>query len=111
MNFKRNQLVEVRMDEEGLKHCYYEERIMRTFPATHICHVQFEELFADNKTEPLRELISMDSLLPTLPNILVFGFEEGDVVDAKLNDGWWRGKLFRKEEDGYVVHFEEFDED
>lgn len=111
MNFTRNQLVEVCMTEKGLKESYYEARIMRTLPHNHMCHVQFEELLDDNEFGPLRELVLMNFIRPIPPSLLVLDFEEGDVVDAKFNDGWWKGVVVGKEGDGFVVHFDEQDED
>ena len=111
MILKRNKLVEVYMTETGLKESYYEARIMRAIPDVRMCHVQFVELLDDNESGPLREMIHMDFIRPTPPTLLVFDFEENDVVDAQFNDGWWKGVVVRKEGNGFVVHFEEQDED
>ena len=110
MNFRRNQAVEVMIPEDGFQNSYYQTQVLHCYAAVNVCHIEYDKLLTDSMEKPLREQVQLDCLRP-VPPVVIHDFQSQYVVDARYNDGWWKGVVVQKQGDGFVVHFDEQDED
>ncbi|KAK1368051.1 hypothetical protein POM88_034143 [Heracleum sosnowskyi] len=130
MAFRRGDKVEVASEEDGYQGSYFEGTFFAELAKTEYI-VQYKNLFKNDFSGPLLEVVSGDELRPVPYTILAKGFRPGDIidsyakdgwtvpytipakefrpgdiVDAYSKDGWWVGMICVKIKDKYVVYFE-----
>lgn len=104
--FSEGSEVEVTIDEDGLRDCWfvatlidppYNPRILKRNPLER--YVEYRDLLVQNRSQPLREYISVPFIRPSPLLGYTKSFELNDIVDAFYKDGWWTGvitKIFDK---------------
>ncbi|XP_076931066.1 protein AGENET DOMAIN (AGD)-CONTAINING P1-like [Bidens hawaiensis] len=109
MGFQRGDGVEIVKKGDGFKGSYYPANIISRISSNDYI-VQYRTLVESDHSGPLREILSTDEIRPQPREFLVTDFRLSEVVDAYDNDGWWVGKIIKKMESEYLVHFEKLGE-
>lgn len=103
--------VEVCCEEEGFKGAWY-RAILEETPTSSgrkKLKVRYTTLLQEDCSTLFTETVEQRSIRPVPPDDLNDGvvLEEGSVVDADHNDGWWKGVIVKKmEDDKFLVHFD-----
>ncbi|CAN8255296.1 unnamed protein product, partial [Cochlearia groenlandica] len=106
-----NNQVEVSSEDEGFKDAWYEAVLLEnpTNSDPKKLLIRYNTLFIENGLSLLTEYTEHRFIRPAPPKDQNITIEEGLVVDAYLNDGWWTGfvikKLEEEEEDTFLVYF------
>ncbi|XP_043700295.1 protein AGENET DOMAIN (AGD)-CONTAINING P1 [Telopea speciosissima] len=105
MAFRIGGLVEICSKEEGFVGSYYSAEIIFTAEKTHFL-VEYKNLLAQDGKRLLREIVRADEVRPYPPAIQVSKLGLFDRVDAYDKDGWWVGRITRRNKSRYHVYFE-----
>ncbi|XP_043687519.1 protein AGENET DOMAIN (AGD)-CONTAINING P1-like [Telopea speciosissima] len=105
MAFRIGGPVEICSKEEGFVGSYYSAEIIFPVEKTHFL-VEYKNLLAQDGNRLLREIVRTDEVRPYPPAIQVSKFGLFDRVDTYDKDGWWVGRITRKNKSGYHVYFE-----
>ncbi|KAF2604277.1 hypothetical protein F2Q70_00024252 [Brassica cretica] len=101
--------VEVSCEEEGFVGAWY-RAILEETPTRSgrkKLRVRYTTLLEEDCSTPFTETVVERFIRPVPPDDLSVFFEEGSVVDADHNDGWWKGVITKKMEDGkFLVYFD-----
>ncbi|KAL5731485.1 hypothetical protein ACHQM5_004208 [Ranunculus cassubicifolius] len=93
--FTKGQKVEVTDDDEGLRDAWFTAKIIEISPtrAGKIL-VEYDTLFVDEEgSNRLREAVGLSMVRPSPPSLPTHSFQQSQIVDAFINDGWWKGKI------------------
>ncbi|KAK6919180.1 Agenet-like domain [Dillenia turbinata] len=69
--------------------------------------VEYKNVLREDKTLPLREVVSAKRVRPYPPEIPAKNFSFLEAVDAFYKNGWWVGQITEITESGYYVYFDE----
>ncbi|KAK1368048.1 DUF724 domain-containing protein 6-like [Heracleum sosnowskyi] len=89
MAFRKGDKVEVASNEDGYQGSYFEGTVVSELANTEYI-VRYKNLFKNDFSEPLLEVVSGEELRPVPYTIPAKGFRPGDIVDAFAKDGWLR---------------------
>ncbi|XP_059627131.1 protein AGENET DOMAIN (AGD)-CONTAINING P1-like [Cornus florida] len=105
MGFRRGDQVEVASKEEGFLGSYYAATVIAEVLEKEYI-VQYKTLLKDDRSGPLREIVTAGEVRPRPPQIPATSFGLYEKVDAFDNDGWWVGNIAGKVGLEYLVNFE-----
>ena len=105
MYFQSDDIVEVEMNEDGMRNCFYEAKVLLKDPQDDAYLVEFKELLHESGSFQLRQVVNHDYVRPIPLKIVVKEFVPLDQVDVKYEGGWWKGVINRKEGRKYLVTF------
>ncbi|CAN7006709.1 unnamed protein product [Brassica oleracea var. botrytis] len=101
--------VEVSCEEEGFIGAWY-RAILEETPTRSgrkKLRVRYTTLLEEDCSTPFTETVEERFIRPVPPEDPSVVLEEGSVVDADHNDGWWKGVITKKMEDGkFLVYFD-----
>ncbi|XP_033147198.1 DUF724 domain-containing protein 6 isoform X3 [Brassica rapa] len=102
--------VEVSSEEEGYIGSWY-RAILEETPTRSgrkKLRVRYTTLLEEDCSTPFTETVEERFIRPVPPDDLSVVLEEGSVVDADHNDGWWKGVIIKKmeEDDKFLVYFD-----
>ncbi|KAF8049866.1 hypothetical protein N665_2105s0002 [Sinapis alba] len=109
MSIAKDCEVEVSCEEEGFVDAWY-RAILEETPTSSgrkKLRVRYTTLLQEDCSTLFTETVEQRFIRPVPPEDLSVVLEEGSVVDADHNDGWWKGVIVKKmEDDKFLVHFD-----
>ncbi|KAL0861821.1 hypothetical protein Bca101_040939 [Brassica carinata] len=112
MSVAKGREVEVTCEEEGFVGAWY-RAILEETPTSSgrkKLRVRYTTLLQEDCSTLFTEAVEQRLIRPVPPEYLKDGvvLEEGSVVDADHNDGWWKGVIVKKmeEDDQFLVRFD-----
>ncbi|KAF8107007.1 hypothetical protein N665_0129s0075 [Sinapis alba] len=109
MSIAKDCEVEVSCEDEGFIDAWY-RAILEETPTSSgrkKLRVRYTTLLQEDCSTLFTETVEQRFIRPVPPEDLSVVLEEGSVVDADHNDGWWKGVIVKKmEDDKFLVHFD-----
>ncbi|CAF2093238.1 unnamed protein product [Brassica napus] len=110
MSIAKDCEVEVSCEEEGYIGSWY-RAILEETPTRSgrkKLRVRYTTLLEEDCSTPFTETVEERFIRPVSPDDLSVVLEEGSVVDADHNDGWWKGVIIKKmeEDENFLVYFD-----
>ncbi|KAL5541476.1 hypothetical protein UlMin_009186, partial [Ulmus minor] len=109
--FGSGTMVEVTSEEEGYKKSWFLAKIISRIGRDKFV-VEYQDLLTEDRTRLLREEADERHIRPVPPSVLSsLGYKRLQKVDARYNDGWWEGVIWKVNGLQHVVYFSSTDEE